>query len=163
MGPGRKSAVGYSNHENALAARSFASLRISAAGSPLRLRSGSRPLVASSCQRASQNGIVAAAMAACGNGHTSVCSDPIIIIAHGGLEVCDGAHRLFVMKKPVPGAQCSDGNWVDDSASQNLGNRRFLDFQENPKLYAAVESQVSKSARAGAPGTGTLQESRATP
>lgn len=52
-----------------------------------------------SCQRASQNGVAAAAMAVLRDGATSGWprSDPII--EHGGLAVCDGAHRWFVMKK----------------------------------------------------------------
>jgi hypothetical protein len=49
-------------------------------------------LLAVGCQRASQNGIVAAALAAFGDKYTSACSDPVIIVAHGGLGVCDGAH-----------------------------------------------------------------------
>jgi len=44
-------------------------------------------------------GFVADSVAVFGDGHTSGFFDPIIIIAHGGLEVCDGAHRSFVMKK----------------------------------------------------------------
>jgi hypothetical protein len=32
-------------------------------------------------------------------GHTSVCSNQIVIIARGGLKVCDAAHSGFVMKK----------------------------------------------------------------
>jgi hypothetical protein len=34
-----------------------------------------------------------------GDGHTSRCPNQISIVAHGGWEVCDGAHRWFVMKK----------------------------------------------------------------
>jgi hypothetical protein len=33
------------------------------------------------------------------DGHTSDRSDQIAIIVHCGLEVCDGEHRAFVMKK----------------------------------------------------------------
>jgi len=31
--------------------------------------------------------------------HTSGCADQVFIIARGGLDVCDGVHRSFVMKK----------------------------------------------------------------
>ncbi len=31
--------------------------------------------------------------------HTSRCPNSVLIIAHDGMEVCDGAHWLFVMKK----------------------------------------------------------------
>jgi hypothetical protein len=31
--------------------------------------------------------------------HTSGCADQVFIIARGGVDVCDGAHRCFVMKK----------------------------------------------------------------
>jgi hypothetical protein len=34
-----------------------------------------------------------------GDGRTSGFYDPIVIIARGGWEVCDGAHGRFVMKK----------------------------------------------------------------
>ena len=44
-----------------------------------------------------------------------------------GLEVCDGGHRLDVMKKSVPVASS----------------------QYFPKLHVAVESQVSKTAKPG--------------
>ena len=44
-------------------------------------------------------GFVADSVAVFGDGRTSGFFDPIIIIAHGGLGVCDGAHRYFVMKK----------------------------------------------------------------
>jgi hypothetical protein len=33
------------------------------------------------------------------DGHTSGRCDPIVIIALGGLGVCDGVHSGFVMKK----------------------------------------------------------------
>src|SRR5271157_3853001 len=56
-------------------------------------------ILLSCCQRASQKGILADSMAAFGDGHTSGCSDQIAIIAHGGLGVCDGAHRWFVTKE----------------------------------------------------------------
>jgi len=39
-----------------------------------------------------------------GDGHTSRFFDPIVIIARGGREVCDRAHRRFVMKKRVGGS-----------------------------------------------------------
>jgi hypothetical protein len=45
------------------------------------------------CQRAYQSGIVADSGAVPGDGHTSGCSDPVVIIAHGAFVVCDGAHR----------------------------------------------------------------------
>jgi len=38
-------------------------------------------------------------MAVFGDGHTFAFSNPIVIIAHGGWEVCDAAHSGFVMKK----------------------------------------------------------------
>jgi len=44
-------------------------------------------------------GFVADSVAVFGDGHTSGFFDPIIIIAHGGLGVCDGAHSWFVLKK----------------------------------------------------------------
>ena len=34
-----------------------------------------------------------------GDGRTSGCPNEISIVAHGGWDVCDGAHRSFVMKK----------------------------------------------------------------
>jgi hypothetical protein len=30
--------------------------------------------------------------------HTSRCPNSVLIVAHDGMEVCDGAHWLFVMK-----------------------------------------------------------------
>jgi hypothetical protein len=48
-------------------------------------------------------GFVADSVAVFGDGHTSEFFDPIVIIAHGGLGVCDGAHTYFVMKKKVRG------------------------------------------------------------
>jgi len=44
-------------------------------------------------------GLGAASMAVLRDRHTSGCADQVFIIAHGGLGVCDGAHRWFVMKK----------------------------------------------------------------
>lgn len=40
-----------------------------------------------------------------GDGRTSGLFDPIVIIARGGREVCDRAHRRFVMKKGA-GIRC---------------------------------------------------------
>src|SRR5260370_19605661 len=34
-----------------------------------------------------------------GDGRTSGCPNQVPIVAHGGWEVCDAAHRAFVMKK----------------------------------------------------------------
>jgi len=31
--------------------------------------------------------------------HTSGCANQVLIIAHGRLDVCDGVHSWFVMKK----------------------------------------------------------------
>jgi hypothetical protein len=33
--------------------------------------------------------------------HTSRCPNSVLIIAHDGMEVCDGAHWLFVMKRAL--------------------------------------------------------------
>src|SRR5208337_5239283 len=78
-------------------------------------------ILLSCCQRASQNGILADSMAAFGDGHTSSCSDQIAIIAHGGLEVCDGAHKWFVTKEisRVPHPSFLEG-W-DSTSAHRLG------------------------------------------
>ena len=46
-----------------------------------------------------------------GDGRTSGFFDPIVIIARGGLEVCDGEHRLIVMKKSQ-GSDCKSWTGV---------------------------------------------------
>jgi hypothetical protein len=44
-----------------------------------------------------------------GDRHTSSCPNQISIIAHGELDVCDGEHRWFVMKKGQA-SDCRSGN-----------------------------------------------------
>ena len=44
-----------------------------------------------------------------GDKHTAPCSNQISIVVQGGLEVCDNAHSLGVMKK-VKDTQSSDGH-----------------------------------------------------
>jgi len=46
-----------------------------------------------------ENGFGAASRAVLVERHTSELPQSVAIVAHGGLEVCDGAHRCFVMKK----------------------------------------------------------------
>jgi hypothetical protein len=49
--------------------------------------------------KSAENGFGAASRAVLGDGRTSGCPNEISIVAHGGWDVCDGAHRSFVMKK----------------------------------------------------------------
>jgi hypothetical protein len=73
------------------------------------------------------------------------CPNQTSIVASGGLGVCDGAHWLGVMKKL--------------SAQYTVGQFTFLDFRENPKLHAAVESHpnVEKhDVRMGHPAPATI-------
>jgi hypothetical protein len=51
------------------------------------------------CQRALKMGFCGSFEGRLGRRHTSNCPNQISIIAHGGLDVCDGGHRWFVMKK----------------------------------------------------------------
>jgi len=70
---------------------SCASLRISAAGS--------RTLTTSSFQRARQVGLEQIRGPAWWTGTPWACYRSIFIVADGRLDVCDGAHWAFVMKK----------------------------------------------------------------
>jgi len=49
--------------------------------------------------RSADNGFWAASKSVSGDGHTPAVANQIFIIAHSGLDVCDGAHSGFVMKK----------------------------------------------------------------
>ena len=72
------------------------------------------------------------------------CCDQDFIFAHGGVEVCDGAHSGFVMKNQYPVASTQQPVGCDIT----LGDWFFLTFgetlsflrRENPKLYSVVES-----------------------
>jgi hypothetical protein len=46
-------------------------------------------------------------MAVSGDGRTSTLADQIFIVAHGGLDVCDGGHRSIVMKNPRGVRRCA--------------------------------------------------------
>ncbi|HXY77641.1 MAG TPA: hypothetical protein VEH47_02425 [Candidatus Acidoferrales bacterium] len=53
-----------------------------------------------------------------GDGHTSGFFDPIVIVARGGVDVCDGAHRRFVMKKEAGMRSCADCHGFDFNGSE---------------------------------------------
>ena len=106
-------------------------------------------ILLSCCQRASQNGILADSMAAFGDGHTSGCSDQIAIIAHGGLGVCDGAHRWFVMKKVRGSAQALRGSGIPGLENRETWGTRPVPVVEEP--WNAPSPTLSHRTRKGHP------------
>src|ERR1017187_7539083 len=86
--------------------RIFTSFRISAAGSPLRLRSGSRLLIGLNFQRALK-WVWGGFAGRFTDGHTLRCPNQEISFAQGWVDVCDGGHWGFVMKEG-PGLQRKD-------------------------------------------------------
>ena len=102
-------------------------------------------------------------MAAFGDGHTSGCSDQIAIIAHGGLEVCDGAHRWFVTKKIRGPAQAKLGRATLYNrvgvVKRHVDQRRVLVFPF-VEGFSGFSFPSNRPARGGGGGGGVLQPRR---
>jgi len=89
-----------------------------------------------------------------GDRHTSSCPNQISIIAHGGLDVCDGEHRWFVMKKGQA-SDCRSGNARGILRLETRDTRGSLAARsESPIVLSDLRPTLrEKHAKDGAPPT----------
>ncbi len=94
--------------------------------------------------KSAENGFGAASRAVLGERRTFGCPNQIFIIANNGMEVCDGAHRLFVMKKTADRSRRHSGarQPFDPVSEEGNGSRRRGGRQQG--TGAGVETAVKK-------------------